>query len=529
MYKVIVTDKLAQEGLDYITSQDDMEVVVNTGLSEEELAKIIGEYDGLIIRSGTQVTAKVLSNSGKLKAIARAGVGIDNVDVKVATDKGIVVMNTPDGNTISAAEHTIAMMMAISRYIVPGNNTLKAGAWDRKKFMGTQLMGKTLGVVGLGRIGMAVARRAMGLKMKVVGFDPMASAESVSAEGIEYIEDVKDVFRKSDYVTLHVPVTDQTRGMVNTEMISLMKPTARIINVARGAVINEDDLWAALKDNKIGGAALDVFSKEPPENRGFESLENCLVTPHLGASTEEAQVEVAIDAAMELVDAIRGTQMRNAVNVPGQDKAMPEVVSQYKGLVAKLGNVASSISKGKIDKIEINYRGELAGYDIAALTTSCVAGILQPMFEGSVNAVNARNLADKAGLDVAETKSSESKHYTSSVSVSVNTTSGTKRTVTGTIVGKGIEKIISIDGVNLEISPEGSIMVMFYEDRPGVIGAVGTVCGKNDINIGTMGVGRKDKAAILAVSLDQVPTQDVLKELGSNSFLPDIYVCNLPK
>ena len=528
MYKVIVTDKLAQEGLDYIVSQDDMEVDVKTGLSEDELAEIIGEYDGLIIRSGTQVTSKVLEKPGKLKGIARAGVGVDNVDIKTATEKGIVVMNTPDGNTISAAEHSVALMMALSRHVVLGNNTMKAGAWDRKKFMGTQLMGKTLGVVGLGRIGMAVARRALGLKMKVIGFDPMASAEAVTKDGVEFIEDVKEVFKKADYITLHVPVTDQTRGMVNADMLKIMKPTARLINVARGAVIVEDDLYAALKDNVIAGAALDVFSKEPPDNRGFENLDNCLVTPHLGASTEEAQVEVAIDAAKELVDAIRGTQMRNAVNVPGQDKAMPEVVMQYKSLSEKIGNIASSISKGKIEKIEVAYRGELADYDVSGVTTGALIGILQPMFEGaSVNAVNARNIADKGGLAIAESKSSESKHYTSALEITVTTSDRKQRSVTGTIVGKGIEKIISIDDFDLEITPEGTLMVMFYEDRPGVIGAVGTVCGQNEINIGTMGVGRVAKNAVLAVSLDQPPTETVLKELSSHSFLPDIYVCTL--
>ncbi len=526
MFKVIVTDKLAQEGLDYLASQDDIEVVVKTNFTEDELADAIGEYDGLIIRSGTQVTAKVLAKSGKLKAIARAGVGIDNVDVKVATEKGIVVMNTPDGNTISAAEHTIAMMMALSRHIVGGNNTLKAGTWDRKNFMGTQLMGKTLGVVGLGRIGLSVARRAMGLKMKVVGFDPLASAEAVTNEGIEYIADVKDVFRKSDFITLHVPVTDQTRGMVNAQMLSLMKPTARLVNVARGAVIVENDLWDALKEKKIAGAALDVFSKEPPDNRGFETLDNCLVTPHLGASTEEAQIEVAIDAAKELVDALRGIQMRNAVNVPGQDKAMPEIVMQYKGLANKLGNIAGNLSKGKIEKIELSFAGELAEYAVGAITTSCLAGVLQPMFEGSVNDVNARSLAEKAGLSIAETKNSDSNQYSSSVAVSVTTAGGNKRTVTGTIIGKGIEKIIAIDNVSLEITPEGSIVAMFYDDRPGVIGIVGTLCGKNGINIGTMGVGRENGKAILAVSLDQAPTESILKELATNGFT-DVYICNL--
>jgi len=265
--KVLVTDKLAQEGLDLLANFDDVEVTVKTGISEDELASIIGEYDGLIIRSGTQVTAKVLQNSGKLRGIARAGVGVDNIDVATATKKGIVVMNTPDGNTISAAEHSIALLMAISRHIVPACNSLKQGRWDRKLFMGTQLIGKTLGIVGLGRIGMAVARRAQGLKMKIIAYDPIVSQKTAEEAGIEYVSEMKEVFARSDYITLHVPVTDQTKGMVNAELISTMKPNAVIINVARGAVINDDDLYAALEQKKIGGAALDVFVPAPPRPR----------------------------------------------------------------------------------------------------------------------------------------------------------------------------------------------------------------------------------------------------------------------
>lgn len=316
MIKVLVTDKLAQEGLDLLAGMDDVKVTVKTGLSEDELITVIGKYDGLIIRSDTKVTGKVLENSGNLKAIARAGVGIDNVDVQAATSKNIIVMNTPGGNTISAAEHTIALMMALSRHIVQGCNSLKAGKWDRKLFMGTQLRGKTLGLVGLGRIGLAVASRAIGLEMKVIGYDPIAPPEPAKKLGVKIYSNVDKLFADCDYLSLHVPVTDQTRGMVNAHRIALMKPTARIVNVARGPIINEQDLYQALRDKKIAGAALDVFAKEPPDNRGFEQLDNCIVTPHLGASTEEAQIEVAVEAAEQLVDALRGTEIRNALNAP---------------------------------------------------------------------------------------------------------------------------------------------------------------------------------------------------------------------
>lgn len=529
MIKILVTDKLAQEGLDLLSSMDDVEVTVKTGVSEDELAAMIGDYDGLIIRSGTQVTAKVLENSGRLRGIARAGVGVDNVDIAEATQKGIVVMNTPDGNTISAAEHTVALMMALSRHVVQGCTTLKEGKWDRKKFMGTQLMGKTLGVIGLGRIGMAVARRALGMKMKVIGYDPLAAPEMAKEAGIEICAEIDDVCRQADYLTLHVPVTDETRGLINADRIAKMKPSARIINVARGPVINEDDLYAALQEGKLAGAALDVFAQEPPKNRGFEALDNCIVTPHLGASTEEAQIEVAVDAAKELVEALRGSQMRNAVNVPGLDKSLPEIVKKYRLLAERLGMLVSSITPGVIQKARVTYRGEIAQMDTSAVTTAFLVGLLQKHFEENVNVVNVPGLAKNRGISVDEIKNTDAQDYSSTLCVRIITDKADRR-VLGTIYGKENLRIIGVDDYEFEMTPEGPILVIFNDDRPGVIGHVGTICGKHNINIGTMGVGRNksENRAILALDIDEAPDEKALAELCRQDFVKSVYFCELP-
>ena len=316
MIKILITDKLAREGIDLLSSIDGVQPVVKTGISENELAEIIGQYDGLIVRSETKVTAKVLSRPGKLKAVARAGVGVDNIDVPEATRRGILVMNTPGGNTLSAAEHTMALMLSMSRNVVPACNSLKSGTWDRKKYTGNQLNGKVLGVIGLGRIGMAVAAMARGFNMKVLGYDPFAPPSDAEKLGIEIISELKRIFKEADYITVHVPKNEQTLNMIGAEQIRMMKPSVRLINCARGGIINEDALYDALAEKRVAGAALDVYSAEPPKNTRFTKFENCLVTPHLGASTEEAQVEVAVEAAQILVDALKGGPVRNAVNAP---------------------------------------------------------------------------------------------------------------------------------------------------------------------------------------------------------------------
>ncbi|MDH7600284.1 MAG: hydroxyacid dehydrogenase, partial [Sedimentisphaerales bacterium] len=329
MIKILVADPIAKEGIDLLKAAGDVDVTVKTGLSEDELAAQIGQFDGVIVRSESKITPKVLANPGRLQAIARAGVGVDNVDLKEATRKGILVMNTPGGNTRSAAEHTMALILALCRNIVPACNSLKAGKWDRKRYMGNQLYNKVLGIIGLGRIGMGVARMAKGFGMKIMGYDPLAVPTEAAKIGIEVCDSLERIFKEADIITVHVPKNDQTINMIGTEQIAMMKPTVRLINVARGGIINEDALYQALENRRIAGAALDVFTSEPPTDNRFARFDNCIVTPHLGASTEEAQIEVATEAAQILLEALRDKTIRNAVNAPSITTALPGIVVQY--------------------------------------------------------------------------------------------------------------------------------------------------------------------------------------------------------
>lgn len=528
MIKVLVTDKIAKEGIDLLNSIKGVEAVVKTGISEDELAGIIGEYDGLIVRSETKVTAKVLARPGKLKGIARAGVGIDNVDVPEATKKGIIVMNTPGGNTLSAAEHTMALMLAMSRKIIPACNSLKSGAWDRKKYMGNQLNGKVLGVIGLGRIGMAVAKMAQGFNMKVLGYDPLAAPPDAEKLGIEITADLEKIFKDADYITVHVPKNEQTLNMIGAEQIRKMKPTVMLINCARGGIINEDALYEALTQKRIAGAALDVFPKEPPEDNRFSKFDNCIVTPHLGASTEEAQVEVAVEAAQILVDAIKGGPIRNAFNAPSTAGAVPPIVERYVELARRIGTLLGTIAPGQIKNVEVQYRGTIAEMTVKTVTLGFAIGLLQKHFDMPLNMVNVAVLAKERGISIDEMKNTEPKDVSASFSAKVVTDKIT-RTVTGSVFGETQLRIIEIDGFHIEMAPQGSVLIIFNDDKPGVIGAVGTICGKHGINICTMGVGQKlaEKKATLAVSLNKEPDQNTVKELGDLDFVNEIYVCKL--
>ena len=528
MFKVLITDKLAQEGIDLLNSTDDVRAVVKTGISEEQLAEIIGKYDGLIIRSGTKVTAKVLAKAGKLKAIARAGVGVDNVDVPEATRKGILVMNTPGGNTLSAAEHTMALMLAMSRNVVPACNSLKAGLWDKKKYMGNQLNGKVLGIIGMGRIGMAVAKIAAGFNMKILGYDPLAAPADAEKLGIEVVEDLERIFEEADYITVHVPKNPQTLNMIDTEQLKMMKPTVRLINCARGGIINEDAVYDALAKKQIAGAALDVYPAEPPENTRFTEFENCVVTPHLGASTEEAQIEVAVEAAQILVDAIKGGPIRNALNAPSTTGAVPPIVSAYSELARRIGILLSTITPGHIKSIKVQYRGSIAEMSVEPVTLGFAIGLLQRHFDMPLNMVNVPLLAKERGISIDETKNIDAKDLAASFGAKVVTDKVT-RTVAGSVFGQRLLRIIEIDGFNIEMTPQGAVLIIFNDDKPGVIGSVGTICGKHNINICTMGVGQKPKEqkAILAVSLDKEPGEKVVEELGKLDFVNEIYVCML--
>jgi D-3-phosphoglycerate dehydrogenase len=528
MIKILVTDKLAKEGIDLLKTMNGVEPVVKTGISEDELARIIGEYDGLIIRSATKVTAKVLEKPGKLRGIARAGVGIDNVDVPTATRKGILVMNTPSGNTLSAAEHTMALILAMCRNVVPACNSLKAGTWDKKSYTGNQLNNKTIGIIGLGRIGMAVAKMATGFNMKILGYDPLATPPDAEKLGIEITESLEKIFKEADFITLHVPRNEQTLNMIGEAQLKMMKPTTRIVNCARGGIINEDALYDALEKKTIAAAALDVFAEEPPKNKRFEKLTNCLVTPHLGASTEEAQIEVAVEAAQLLVDALKGGPIKNALNAPSTGVAAPPVVNTYATLAKRIGTLMSSIAGGQIKKIEVQYRGSIAEHDVTIITTSFQIGLLQPYFEDTINIVNIPILSKERGISVDVTKNIEAKNVASGFGAKVTTTKGTS-TITGTVFSDKIMRIIEINGFDVEMTPADTTMIIFNDDKPGVIGTVGTVLGKHGINIQTMGVGQKaaEKKAILAVSLDAKPDEKTIKEIAQLDFVNEVYLCKL--
>lgn len=528
MYKILITDKLAQEGIDLINSMEDFEAVVRTGISEDELSQIIGDHDGLIIRSATTVTSKVLENPGKLKGIARAGVGVDNIDIPAATQKGILVMNTPGGNTLSAAEHTMALMLSLSRNVVPACNSLKDGAWDRKKYTGNQLNGKVLGVIGLGRIGMSVVKMALGFNMRVIGYDPFAAPKEAAQIGVDVTENIERIYKESDFISLHIPRNEQTTNMITTKQLKMMKSTCRIVNCARGGIVNEDDLYNGLNAGMIAGAALDVFSKEPPENMGFQNCPTCLVTPHLGASTEEAQVEVAVEAAQILCDAVKGGPVSNALNAPATSGGLPPIVRRYAELANRIGAVMSTLAPGHIKSVKVEYRGSIAEKSVDSVTTAFSIGLLQPHFDTVVNMVNAPVLAKQRGISIDQTKNEEIKDLESSFTATVETDK-VSRTIRGTVFGGSLLRIIDIDAFSIEVTPENTVVIIFNDDKPGVIGSVGKVFGDHGINMNTMGVGHQleEGRAMLAVSLDKTPDEKAAAELAGLDFVNEMYICKL--
>lgn len=529
MIKILIADKLAQEGIDLLKSMKDVEPVVKTGLSPEELISIIGEYDGLIVRSATKATAKVLEKPGKLRGIARAGVGVDNIDIPAATKKGILVMNTPGGNTLSAAEQTMTLMLAMSRHVVPAANSLKSGVWDKKKYMGNQLNNKVLGVIGLGRIGMAVAKMASGFNMKILGYDPVATPPDAEKLGIEITDNLERIFREADIITVHVPKNEKTLNMIGQAQFKMMKPTTKVINCARGGIINEDALYDALENKTIAAAALDVFTEEPPvKNKRYEKIANCIATPHLGASTEEAQVEVAVEAAQILVDYLKTGAIKNPVNAPATGGAVPTVVSTYAALAERIGTLVSVIAGGQIKKVELQYRGDIAEHSVGLVTSSFQIGLLKSSSEDPVNMVNASALAKEKGISIDVTKNPEAKNVASGFGAKVTTAKG-ECTFTGTVFNDNIMRIIEINGFDVEMTPGDNVMIIFNDDKPGVIGSVGTVLGKGGINIQTMGVGQKaaEKKAILAVSLDAMPDEKTVKAISELDFVNEVHLCKL--
>jgi D-3-phosphoglycerate dehydrogenase len=517
--RVLVSDPVAEDGVEYLRRH--AEVDLRIGMTPEELVRIIPEYDALVVRSETKVRAEVIESGTRLRVIGRAGVGVDNIDVAAATRRGILVVNAPTGNNIAAAELTIGMLLAVARHIPQAHASLKAGQWQRSRYMGVELRGKVLGIVGMGKIGSEVARRAQGLEMQVIAYDPYLSPEHAHRLGVEVLE-LDQLIERADFITLHVPVTPQTRGLIGAEQFRRMKPSARLINVARGGIVDEAALLDALERGKIAGAALDVFGKEPPgPDDPLLRHEKVVATPHLGGSTFEAQVGVALDVAEQIVAVLNGQPARYAVNAPIISPEAASILGPYMQLCVKLGSLATQLSEGQLRGVEVTYSGEIAEMDTAALKAMVIKGLLQPVLEEEINLVNAGVVARGRGLNVVERKTAQLQNYTNLISVELDTGRG-PLVVAGTVLF-GEPHLVRVDRYRLDVVLAGGHMLFSYHrDRPGMIGHVGSVLGAADINISFMAVGRLAPRgeALMVIGVDEPVGPDLVERLLA---VPDIH------
>ncbi len=509
--KILVSDPISDQGIEILKKEFDVDIA--TGLPPAELIKRIGNYEALIVRSETQVTKDVINAGKKLKIIGRAGVGVDNIDVNTATERGIIVVNAPEGNTISAAEHTIAMMMAMSRNIPQANASLKSKKWDRKKFMGVEVRGKVLGVVGLGRIGAEVAKRAQGMEMNVLAYDPFISQERAAELGVE-LTTVEDIVRRADYITVHTPLTKETKDLISSKEFAIAKKGVRLINCARGGIINEEALAQAVKDGIVSGAAIDVFTKEPPFENPLLELDRVIMTPHLGASTEEAQINVAVSVAEQIVNALKGLPVKNAINMPYVKPDVMQIIEPYLPLAEKMGKLGTQLM-GNYEKVEITYSGEIADKNLAPITLALLKGLLEPVLGSAVNYVNAPTIAKERKIKVIESKSKTAEGYPSQISVKLSKKSEEKL-VSGSIIGKE-PRIIQIDSYRVDVVPTGYMIVAKHEDHPNIIGPCCMILGKNNINIAGMQVGRIKMGgeAIMVLNVDSEVDDVILDEIRS--------------
>ena len=512
-FKVLISDSLSKEAVDILQKEKEFKVDVNTKLTPEELKKVIKDYDALLVRSATKVTADIINAADKLKIIGRAGVGLDNVDVEAASKKGIIVVNTPGGNTISTAEHTFSMMMALSRTIPQADLSMKKGEWERKKFMGVELYGKTLGIVGLGRIGTEVAKRAIAFGMTVIAYDPYLSAEKAKDLGIENV-DLKTLFQKSDYITVHTPLTDETKHMISAKEFAVMKKGVRMINCARGGIIDEEALVKAIEEGKVAGAAFDVYENEPPKGSKLIGLDKVVLTPHLGASTEEAQTNVAVEVANTVRDALLNRGVKNAVNVPCVDVEMYKVIEPYLKLAEKMGSIQAQLVEGHIKKVKIKYVGDLLKYDLTPFTVSIMKGILTPILQDTINFVNALVISKERGINVVETKTAEVQDFANLISIEIETDKMTSSLV-GTLFTKVNPRIVKLNEFYVDSVPEGYMLFVQNNDVPGIIGTIGTILGNNGVNIAGMSFGRDEKGgkAVSILNIDSDVPKPVLEEM----------------
>ena len=526
MPKILVLDGLSDEGVEIFRATPGFEVDVKSPMKPAELAAVIGQYDGLVVRSATSVTAEALANPGNLKVIGRAGAGVDNIDKDAATSAGIVVMNTPGGNTISTCEHTFALLFALCRNIPAAHTSMMAGRWDRKKFMGAELFGKTIGIVGAGRIGGAVAKRALAFEMKVLVFDPLLTQLKAEALGVELVS-IDDLIERSDFITIHAPKIDKTNNLIGAEQLRRMKPSCRIVNCARGGIINEQDLAEALRNKTIAGAALDVYTAEPFENNPFIGLDNIITTPHLAASTDEAQLTVAVDIAHQMVEYLTTGAIQNAVNVPSLDREMRAKLGPYLHLAEKLGRFQSLFMKGRPSRLEIDYCGELAFTDTYPITSAILTGFLAPMVD-TVNMVNAPALLREHGITCHETRCPDASDYSFQIKVRVVTDKETDM-VAGTLFGGDDPRICAINETRMDAVPEGWVAICLNDDKPLVIGRTTTIIGEAGVNIANMTLGRDEAGgrALALINLDSPLDEATLAKLESVPHVNEVRLLKL--
>ena len=518
--RILISDDLSPESKTILERIPGAQVDFRVGLKPAELREIIGGYDALAVRSATKVTAEILAAAPKLRVIGRAGTGVDNIDLAAATRRGVVVMNAPGGNSVSVAEHTLALLLSLARQIADASQSTRGGKWEKKKFSsGRELLGKTLGVVGTGNIGALVVQRAKSFGMKVIAYDPFLSADAAAKLGVELVE-LPEIFRRSDAITLHVPLTEQTKNMVSAPQIAQMKPGALLINCARGGLVDERALAEALKGKKLGGAALDVFETEPPAaDHPLFSCENFIATPHLGGSTEDAQQNVAVIVCEAMVEYLTTGTIRNAVNVPSVSGEVLRQLGPFLRLGEKLGKFAGQLAtqgaSGAPEQIEIAYAGEVAEHPSAPLTAAVLKGVLGTFLAEPVNEVSAPELARERGLSVKEVKISDTPDFASLVTVRLRCGKSVSSSVSGTIVGKREPLLVRVDKFELEAVPEGAILVMHNEDKPGVIGNVGRTLGEAQVNIAQFALARDRQSgeALALVNVDGAASADVLDRL----------------
>jgi D-3-phosphoglycerate dehydrogenase / 2-oxoglutarate reductase len=505
--RVLVADSMSDVAAQ-IMRDAGLDVDVNTGLSEDELVGIIKDYDALLVRSSTTVTPRILAAADNMKIVGRAGVGVDNVDIEAASRRGVIVMNTPLGNITSAAEHAWALLVALARNVAAADSALKSGRWDKKKFTGVELNGKTLGVIGMGKVGQIVARAAQGVGMKIVAYDPFLPEKRARELSVE-LADLDGVLGRADFLTIHTPLTDKTRNLLNADAIAKMKDGARLVNCARGGIVDEAALIKALEDGKLAGAAMDVFATEPmPEDDPLRNAPNIILTPHLGASTAEAQVKVAEAIAQQAVAFFVDGKIQNALNM---GVALTPELEPFANLASRLGQILSQLVSAPPESVRCIVRGKLAEGDVGALTVSALQGLLMSWQDTTVNMVNAPLLAEERGLSITEEKSGDTAGYINLIRLVAVTDKG-EHSVAGTVFEGREQRVVELEGYEMDIRPRGTILIMDYPDKPGMIGKFGTILGNAGINIASMDVGRKEKhgQACVALSLDDSVPEDVL-------------------